>query len=439
MRVGVVGAGLMGLAVAQRLADSGYEVNVFEGAPQVGGLTTWQDYGPFVWDRFYHVVLPSDGALIGFFESLGLGDRLRWSESRTGYYVDSRFHSLSNSLEFLRFPPLSPWDRMRLALTIVRGARIDDWRTLERVPLEDWLVKLSGRATFEKFWRPLLLAKLGEHYRRTSAVFIWSYIKRLYSARHASAKKEQLGYVAGGYRTVFDRLQTSIAAGGGRVHLGAGVRAIEGRPGGGIGVRIDGGAASFDKLVFTGPVSALRQVAAPNLVALSGDGRDVEYLGVVCVVLVTRRPLTPFYVLNIADAQLPFTGVIGMSTIVDLEETAGRHLTYLPKYVLSDDPLLRAGDDEIRAQFLAGLQRLYPQFELQDIDSVHVHRAAKVQPLQVLGYSEIVPQVQTLHPDFYVLNTAQFVGNTLNNNEVVRGVDAFFERNGAQLQIRTPR
>ena len=59
------------------------------------------------------------------------------------------------------------------------------------------------------------------------------------------------------------------------------------------------------------------------------------------MVLVTRKPLVPYYVVNIADERIPFTGVIGMSNIVSLEETAGRHLTYLPKYVLSDDPLLK--------------------------------------------------------------------------------------------------
>ncbi len=67
--------------------------------------------------------------------------------------------------------------------------------------VEEFLVRYSGRATFEKMWKPLLLAKLGENYRRVSAVFIWTYVKRLFSARDAAAQKEPLGYVSGGYRT----------------------------------------------------------------------------------------------------------------------------------------------------------------------------------------------------------------------------------------------
>ncbi|NJO12645.1 MAG: NAD(P)/FAD-dependent oxidoreductase, partial [Gammaproteobacteria bacterium] len=433
MKIGIIGGGLMGLALAQRLGASGHAVSVFERATQVGGLATWQDFGEFVWDRYYHVILPSDAPLIRFINDIGLGADLRWAATKTGYYVDHQFYGLSNNAEFLKFPPLSLWSKFRLALTILYCARISDWRRLEKVPVQEWLTRTSGRATFEKFWKPLLLAKLGENYRRVSAVFIWSYIKRLFSARDGSAKKEHMGHVRGGYRTVFERLMQVIAGQGGEVRLGVEVNAVSAAPHGGMQVRVDGQTHSFDKVIFTGPVNVLRQVADPALVAMNESGRDVEYLGVICMVLATRKPFTPYYVLNIADERIPFTGVIGMSTIVDPQETAGLHLTYLPKYVLSDDPLLRAPEAQIRERFLAGLKEMFPDFDHADIQSVHVHRAIKVQPLQVIDYSTLVPQPRTRHADFYVLNTAQFVNNTLNNNEVIRTVNAFLERCGADF------
>jgi hypothetical protein len=41
--------------------------------------------------------------------------------------------------------------------------------------------------------------------------------------------------------------------------------------------------------------------------------------------------------------------------------------------------------------------------------------------------------VRTRHKDFFVLNTSQFVNNTLNNNEVIRSVDEFLENNYGSL------
>lgn len=439
LKVAVIGGGLMGLATAWRLGALGHRVTVYESAPQVGGLTTWHDYGAFVWDRFYHVILPGDAALLNFVRELGLGDELRWVRSRTGYFVDGAFHGLSSNAEFLKFAPLSAWSKLRLAFTILYCARLRDWQALEREPLEDFLVRLSGRATFDKFWKPLLLAKLGTHYRRTSAVFIWTYIRRLYAARDGAGRKEQLGYVRGGYRRIFERLQQHIRAGGGEVRLQAAVESIAAAAGGGIELRCDGRTAHYDKVIATTPVGLLRQLCDASLLALPPPGRDVEYLGVVCVAVLTRRPLTPYYVLNVADEQMPFTGVIGMSTIVDTAETAGLHLTYLPKYVLGDDAMLQQDDETIGREFLAALRRMYPAFPVQDIAGVHVNRARRVQPLQVIGYSSLVPQPRTLHEDFLVLNTAQFVNNTLNNNEVIRSVEQFLADHARQFAAGQPR
>jgi protoporphyrinogen oxidase len=151
------------------------------------------------------------------------------------------------------------------------------------------------------------------------------------------------------------------------------------------------------------------------------------------MVLVTSKPLVPYYVVNIADSRIPFTGIIGMSNLVAGEETAGRHLTFLPRYVHSEDPLLMVPDEELRGSFLEGLQLMLPDFDPGDIESLHIHRAKKVQPLQVLNYSSLVPKVKMEHPDFYVLNTSQFVNNTLNNNEVIRFVEEFLQEHAAEF------
>jgi protoporphyrinogen oxidase len=438
MRIGVIGGGFMGMTLAYRLAERGHAVTVFERDGQLGGLATYHDYGPFVWDRFYHCILPSDTHLIGLLNDIGLGDDLRWRRTLTGFYVDERLHSVSSAVEFLRFPLVGLWGKMRLALTLLYCARLRDWRRLEEITVEDWLVKTCGRATYEKLWRPLLLAKLGENYRRVSAVFIWSYIKRLFMARDASAKREHMGHVSGGYKAVFSRLEARVRLHGGSIRTGVTVKRVNACAEGGVTVEVDADSVHFDKVVFTSPVNVLQAVASPDLVGVTGGAASVEYLGVVCGVLITRRPLVPYYVVNIADARIPFTGVIGMSNLVATDELAGYHITYLPKYVLSTDPLLRLSDDEVRRIFSDGLRLMFPTLRPDDVHALHINRAFKVQPLQVLNYSRLVPQVTTRHPDFFVLNTAQFVNATLNNNEVARAVREFLGDYRDQLEGTPP-
>jgi protoporphyrinogen oxidase len=435
MKIAIIGGGPMGLALAYRLSGRGHTVTVFEQEKQLGGLATYHDYGPFFWDRFYHVILPSDSQLISFLKDIGLSDKLRWSQTLTGFYVDQRFYSVSSSWEFLRFPLISLWGKFRLALTILYCSRLRNWQRLEKITAEDWLIKTCGRTTYEKMWKPLLLAKLGESYRRVSAVFIWTYITRLFSARDASAQsKESLGYVSGGYKTVWSRLEELIRSAGGEVRTAVSVHHIRPQPEGGLLVENSQNRDHFDKVIFTGPVNVLQRVAACEILKTTNSSNTVDYLGVICMVLLTRRPLVPYYVVNIADERIPFTGVIGMSNLVSREETAGRYLTYLPKYVLSDDPLLKRTDEELRELFFDGLSLMFPDLKAAEIEGVHINRALKVQPLQVLNYSNLVSQVMTKHEDFFVLNTSQFVCGTLNNNEVIRAVDEFIEIHSSRLE-----
>lgn len=420
----------MGLALAQRLSEKGHLITVFERDKQLGGLSTFHDYGTFIWDRFYHVILPSDSNLIDFIKGIGLGDKLHWRRTLTGFYVDRQFYSMSNSLEFLRFPPLNILEKIRLALTILYCARIKNWQRLDKIPLQPWLVKSGGRSTFEKLWKPLLIAKLGENYHRVSALFIWSYIKRMFSARHSSASREQLGYIQGGYKSVFERLNKLIVSAGSNVYTNISIEHIKPLPTGGLFVEYAGESKNFEKVIFTGRVDDLQRVVSDELLTLTVKNQSVEYLGVICVILISRKALIPYYVLNIADERVPFTGIIGLSNVVPPEETEGFHITFLPKYVHSEDPLLQHSDDGLCKQFYKGLQLMFPDLKQTDIEYIQINRAYKVQPLQVLNYSSLFPKIATKHDDFFILNTSQFVDDTLNNNSVVRHFEKFLKEYG---------
>jgi protoporphyrinogen oxidase len=152
----VVGAGFMGLTLAKRLAEAGQKVTLLEAAPEIGGLASAWSLGNVVWDRHYHVTLLSDRLTLGMLADLGLEEDLRWVETKTGFYCNGRLHSMSNSWEFLKFPPLNLWEKLRLAATIFAASRIKDWRRLENILVSDWLERWSGRSTFRKIWQPLL-------------------------------------------------------------------------------------------------------------------------------------------------------------------------------------------------------------------------------------------------------------------------------------------
>ena len=416
---GVVGGGVLGLALADGLRKRGRRVTVLEAAPHVGGLAAAWDLGGVTWDRHYHVILLSDAHVHRLLGELGLADEFVGVETKTGFYTGGRLHSMSNSLEFLRFPPLGLLGKFRLGLTILRASRIRDWKRLERIPVADWLTRWSGRRTVEKIWLPLLRAKLGDGYRGASAAFIWATIARMYAARRSGMKKELFGYVRGGYARILDRYAGALTEAGVELRTDARVRSIQ-PDGGGVRVALADEELLFDKVVCTAaPPLAARLV--PDL----GDAErrrltDLRYQGIVCASVLTRRPLDRFYVTNITDPGLPFTAVIEMTALVDRAEVGGHCLAYLPKYVAPDDPIFDEPDDAIRERFLAGLERMYPHFDRADVLAFKVSRVRHVFAVPTLNYSAQVPPVATSVPGVYLVNSAQIVNGTLNVNETLQ-------------------
>jgi protoporphyrinogen oxidase len=420
-RWAVVGGGILGMTLAHRLAQAGRAVTLFDAADRLGGLASAWSLDGVVWDRHYHVTLLSDGHLRALWAELGLAGELRWATTRTGFYSGGRLHSMSNSLEFLRFPPLRLWDKLRLAATLLHASRIADPRPLEAVTVSDWLRRWSGERTFEAIWLPLLKAKLGEHYQRTSAAFIWATIARMYAARRTGLKKEMFGYVAGGYGRVLDRFAEVLAAEGVEIRTGHAAERIGPVPGGGIRVEFrDGRAETFDQVAVTVPAP----VAARVCQGLSEDEaaklRGIQYLGIVCASLLLKRPLAGFYVTNITDPGIPFTAVIEMSALVDRSQFGGNTLVYLPKYVDPDDPVFALSDGEIQESFLAALERMVPGFERGDLLAFRVSRVRHVFALPTLHYSSHLPPMTTSVPGLHLVNAAHIVNGTLNVNETIQ-------------------
>ena len=416
----VVGGGILGMTMALRLRRQGKSVTLFEAADHLGGLADAWEFGGVEWDRHYHVTLLSDGHLRNVLRELDLDDDMNWVETKTGFYTDDKWYSMSNSVEFLKFPPLSLIDKFRLGATIFYASKIKDWSRLEKVPVTEWLTKLSGNSVFEKIWLPLLKAKLGENYRKASASFIWAIIARMYAARHSGLKKEMFGYLEGGYARFLEVFADKLVELGVEVRTDTPIESIR-REDGVQRVRLPGGIfEDFDQVAVTTP-STLALKLCPDL---SDDERqrheNIEYQGIICASVLLNRPLKGYYVTNITDDWVPFTAIIEMSALVDPKNFGGKYLAYLPKYVTPDDPMFEMSDEEIEAVFVAGLRRMIPELAADDILAFRLSRVRHVLALATLGYSENLPPMSTSVPGLRIINSAHINNGTLNVNECVQ-------------------
>jgi len=417
---GIIGGGMLGLALAQKLQAAGQIVTVIEAAPQLGGLAAAWELGGVTWDKHYHVILLSDFHVHKLLKDIGLESEFVGVETKTGFYTEGKLYSMSNSLEFLRFPPLGLIAKLRLGMTIFRASKIKNWKALEKLSVVDWLTRWSGRSTFQKIWLPLLRAKLGDSYKIASAAFIWAIIARMYAARRSGLKKEMFGYVRGGYARIIGRFANQLNDKGVEFRTATAVDRVDSNGGGLVQVELrNGGTLEFDKVIVT----AATPLASKLIPGLTPEEHarlnGITYQGIVCASVLLKKPLDRFYVTNITDDWVPFTAVIEMSALVDRTEFGGHCLVYLPKYVASDDPLFDETDQSIRERFLSALTKMYPHFNLDDVLAFRVSRVRNVFAVSTLNYSEMVPPFTTSLPGVYLVNSSQILNGTLNVNETL--------------------
>jgi protoporphyrinogen oxidase len=420
-RWAVIGGGILGMTLAHRLTQHGHKVTLIEKAEHLGGLAGAWRLGDVVWDRHYHVTLLSDAFTRALLTDLGLEHNMEWVQTRTAFFTDGAFHPMSDSLEFLKFPPLGLVGKARLAATILYASKVKNWRRLEQIPVADWLRKWSGKKTFEKIWLPLLRAKLGDNYKQTSAAFIWATIARMYAARRSGLKKEMFGYVPGGYARVLEAFRELLIDKGVSLMLGTEVQRITpGQPGKVTVETVGDQRVEFDRVVLTVPAPTALKLC-PDI---SEDERSrlerVQYQGIVCASLLLKRPLAGYYITNITESWVPFTAVIELTTLVDREHFGGRTLVYLPKYMACDDPGFATSDAEWEDRFVGALTRMYPNFRREEVLAFQISKERLIYALPTIGYSEHRPFRRSSLPGVFFVNSAQIVNGTLNVNETIK-------------------
>ncbi|TKB23967.1 NAD(P)/FAD-dependent oxidoreductase [Desulfopila sp. IMCC35006] len=421
MKVAVIGGGMMGLASAFYLSQQKCEVTLFEKEQEVGGLSKAEEFIPgHRWDRYYHVILSTDSELLSFIDEIGLSLDVHFTETKTGFFTNGELHSMSTTLEFIQFKPLSLWQKFRLGAGILYASRIHDSSRLEKLYAKNWLITVFGRRIYEKIWDPLLRSKFGDAKDQASGSFIWSCITRYYGTREKSSKKEMMGVVKGGYYSILNRIKSQLIERGVKIHRSNCIRKIVAGENKQITlIDAHGDTHHFDKV--------LSAVPSPEFISIWPDIPDdyremlssVDYLRLICVNLVLKKSLSPYYVTNLTDPGFPFTGFIDATNIIPTETLNGNALIYLPRYLPPDDPYYHRSDAEVLADFLTGVRRIFPTFSESDILSSSIHREQYVQPIQKINYSKSIPSITTPIDNLFIVNTTMIVNSTLNNNQVI--------------------
>jgi squalene-associated FAD-dependent desaturase len=186
-KVLIAGGGLAGLSAAAALGGAGFDVELFESRPFLGGrATSYALPGPEgeeaeTVDNCQHILLRCCGNLLNFYTRLGVRDRIQFH--REFYFLEpggrlsvlrrGRFPApMHFAGSFLRMRCLDRRDKIAIARALLAMRRERTRRKdLERISMLDWLLqKRQTPHAIDRFWRQILVSAVNEDLERMAAI-----------------------------------------------------------------------------------------------------------------------------------------------------------------------------------------------------------------------------------------------------------------------------
>src|SRR6516225_567265 len=186
-KVLIAGGGLAGLAAAAALGRDGWEVDLYEARPFLGGRATSYavpaggEEVPETIDNCQHVLLRCCVNLLDFYQRLGVRERIKFY--REFYFLEPggklsvlRRGRLPAPLHFtesfLGMHCLGRADKTGIARALMALRRERTRRKdLDRISMLDWLLQKRQTArAIDRFWRQVLVSAVNEDLDRMAAI-----------------------------------------------------------------------------------------------------------------------------------------------------------------------------------------------------------------------------------------------------------------------------
>lgn len=402
-RVAVLGAGPMGLAAAYQLALEGVRPVVFEADDRVGGMSASFDFDGLEIERYYHFHCTSDHSFLQMIDELGIADKMHWVETRMAYWYLDRLQPWGNPIALLKFRGLGLLSKFRYGLHAFLSTRRNNWRPLDDKDAVSWIKDWVGQEAYDVLWSKLLELKFYHYSNNLSAAWIWSRIRRIGRSRY-SVFREKLGYLEGGSSTLLSAMKRAIENCGGEVRLNSPIKRVVIKEERVLGVELDAGLESFDKIISTVPLPYVPQLI-PDLPDKTLTGyKSVNNIAVVCVIAKLRKAVSDNFWVNINDPDMDIPGLVEYSNLHPLDH----HVVYVPFYMPGEHPKFAEENEVFLHKVRRYIRKINPDISDEDFINMRASRYRRAQPICDPGFLQKLPPVASPIEGLWIADTSYY-------------------------------
>jgi protoporphyrinogen oxidase len=405
MKIAIIGAGFTGMVAAYDLIKAGHQVTIFEAEDHVGGLASGFKEPNWDWsvDKFYHHWFASDKHMLSLIKELGWEKKVLFPRPLTVMYHKGKFYPFDSITKALLFPGLGfGIDKIRFGLVGLFLRLTNNWKTLEKYTVDEWMRTWAGEKVYKMMWEPLVIGKFGErYYQQVNMAWMWARLK---------TRTTRLGTFEGGFQNFANLFANRLQEMGGMLRLQTPVTLIECDPAS-RGLLVHGGKPErFDKVLVTLSPDVTSKLVPSLPQEYLQQLSNLKSMGVVVMVLALKHQLSEegYYWYNLPKSMgYPFLALVEHTNYVPADKFGGDHIVYMGDYLEPEHEYFRLSQEELMERFLPALKKINSQFERDWVRKAWLFRTTYGQPVPFLNHSKNIPSIETPLAGVYFASMSQ--------------------------------
>lgn len=336
-------------------------------------------------------------------DELGIADKMKWVETKMGYFYQRKVHPWGNPLALLKFPGLSLFAKFRYGLHVFTSTKRNKWDSLDKKEATSWIKGWVGEEAYEILWRKLFEYKFYTYANQLSAAWIWSRIRRTGRSRY-DLFREKLGHLEGGSELLLQALKKYIESNNGEIRLKNPVSRVIIENEQVKGIESDRKMEKFEKVISTVPSPYLPKLIPDLPENILNAFRAVKNIAVVCVVAKLKRQVTENFWLNINDPDMDIPGLVEYTNLRPLSQ----HVVYVPFYMPGEHPKFQEPDQNFLDKVRRYLCIINPKIQEDDFIDIRASRYRYAQPICFPNHLKGLPSTQLPVEGLWAADTSYY-------------------------------
>ena len=414
--IAIIGAGYAGLSAAWDLVNQGHQVTIYEAGAKAGGLAggftqpQWKSSVEF----FYHHIFETDQHFKKLLAELNLSEKMFFPRPYSVVYHDGKFYPFDSVLQALLFPGLGfGITKARFGFVTLFLRFTNNWQSLEKVTVNDWMRKWAGNKAYEIMWKPMMDGKFGAHADQVNMAWMWARLR---------FRTTRLGTYEGGFQQFADDFVQKLTEKNVSFKFETKINSIQHNEKEQITLSTENGKETYDQVLATVPPRFLPKLAPQLSNEYQSKLSNLKQMGALVLVLSLKEKLSKegYYWFNMPkSAGYPFLSLVEHTNYVSEENFNNEHIIYCGDYLENGHRLFELSKEEILEEYIHGIQRINPNFRREWINDSWLFKTNYAQPIPFTNHSQNIPAIKTGLPGLYYASMSQVYPNDRGTNYAI--------------------